>query len=67
MPIMTMFNSYIRGEIEYYSLILNPQKKEDIIRTERIQKNFRSKISGLKEMNCHDRLQKIGLYSLESR
>ena len=53
--------------MEYCSLIWNPQKKEDIDRLERIQKNFTSKISGLEEMNYHERLKRLGIYSLERR
>ena len=66
-PMMKMFNSYVRSKIEYCSLIWNPQKKEDIDRLERIQKSFTSKISGLEEMNYHDRLKRLGIYSLERR
>ncbi|MCP4483393.1 MAG: hypothetical protein GY823_02350 [Flavobacteriaceae bacterium] len=66
-PMMTMFNSYIRSKMEYCSLIWNPQKKEDIDRLEIIQKNFTSKISGLEEMNYHERLKRLGIYSLERR
>ena len=64
---MTMFNSYIRSKMEYCSLVWNPQKKEDIDRIERIQKNFTSKISGLEAMNYHERLKRLGIYSLERR
>ena len=53
--------------MEYCSLVWNPQKKEDIDRIERIQKNFTSKISGLGEMNYHERLKRLGIYSLERR
>ena len=34
---------------------------------ERIQKHFTSKIRGLKHMDYHERLKKLGLYSLEWR
>ena len=57
-PMLKMFNTYIRSKMEYCSLIWNPQKKEDIDRIERIQKNFTSKISGLEEINYYDRLKK---------
>ena len=42
-------------------------EKEDIDRIERIQKNFISKISGLGKMNYHERLKRLGIYSLERR
>ena len=66
-PMMTMFNSYIRSKMEYCSLIWNPHKKEDIDRIERIQKNFTSKINGLGEVDYHERLKRLGIYSLERR
>ena len=62
-----MFNSYIRSKMEYCSLIWNPHKKEDIDRIERIQKNFTSKINGLGEVDYHERLKRLGIYSLERR
>ena len=67
MPMMKMFNSHIRSKIEYCSLIWTPWKKEDIDKLERIQKNFTSKIKGLEELDYHQRLKKLKLYSLERR
>merc|ERR1712121_240687 len=65
--LMKMFNAYIRSKIEYCSLIWNPWKKEDIDKLERIQKNYTSKIKGLENLNYHERLIKLNLYSLERR
>ena len=66
-PMLEMFNSYIRSKIEYCNLIWNIQKKEDINKLERIQKNFTSKIVGLEEMDYHERVKKLGLYRLKRR
>merc|ERR1711962_1417557 len=62
-----MFNAYIKSKIEYYSLIWNPWKKEDIDKLERIQKNYTIKIKGMENLNYHERLIKLNLYSLERR
>merc|ERR1712180_424121 len=62
-----MFNAYIKSKIEYCSLIWNPWKKEDIDKLERIQKNYTSKIKGMENMNYHERLRRLNLYSLERR
>ena len=46
-PMMKMFNSFIRSKLDYCSLIWNPDKKEEINKIERIQRNFTIKIRGL--------------------
>ena len=66
-PMLKMFNSFIRSKLEYCSMIWNPHKKEEIDKIERIQRNFTSKIKGLEQMDYHERLKKLGLYSLERR
>ena len=62
-----MFNSYVRSRLEYCSLVWNPWKKEDIDKLERVQKNFTSKIKGLENLNYHQRLKRLRMYSLERR
>ena len=62
-----MFNSYVRSRLEYCSLVWNPWKKEEIDKLERVQKNFTSKIEGLENLNYHQRLKRLGMYSLERR
>ena len=66
-PMLKMFNSFIRSKLDYCSIIWNPDKKEEIDKIERIQKNFTSKIKGLEEKNYHERLRILKLYSLERR
>ena len=48
-------------------MIWNPHKKEEIDKIERIHRNFTSKIKGLEQMDYHERLKKLGLYSLERK
>ena len=66
-PMLKMFKSFIHSKLEYCSMIWNPHKKEEIDKIERIQQNFTSKIKGLEQMDYHERLKKLGLYSLERR
>ena len=55
------------SKLDYCSIIWNPDKKEEIVKIERIQRNFISKIKGLEEKNYHERLKILKLYSLERR
>ena len=66
-PMMKMFNSFIRSKLDYCSLIWNPDKKEEIDKIERIQRNFTSRIRGMEGKNNHERLKILKLYSLERR
>ncbi|CAL4209014.1 unnamed protein product [Meganyctiphanes norvegica] len=66
-PMMRMFNSYIKSKLEYCSLVWSPCHQNEINKLERIQKNFTSKIFGLDQLDYHQRLKKLNLYSLERR
>ena len=66
-PMMRMFNSYIKSKLEYCSLIWSPCHQREINKLERIQKSFTSKITGLEQLNYHQRLKELNLYSLERR
>ena len=66
-PMMRLFNSYIRSKLEYCCLVWSPSQQSDINKLERIQKNFTSRISGMEDLNYHQRLSKMKLYSLERR
>ena len=66
-PMIEMFNSYIRSRLDYCSLVWSPFRREEIDEIEGIQRNFTSKIEGLEQLDYHERLKKLGLYSLERR
>ena len=66
-PMMRLFNTYIRSKLEYCCLVWSPNQQCDINKLERILKNFTSKISGMENLNYHQRLNKMKLYSLERR
>ena len=66
-PMMRMFNSYIKSKLEYCSLVWSPWQQKEINKLERIQKKFTSKIDGLEQLDYHQRLKKLNLYSLERR
>jgi len=64
---MIMYNSYIRSKLEHASLVWNPMGKEEIDKIEGIQRNFTSKIKGMEDLDYHQRLKKLDMYSLERR
>ncbi|CAL4191225.1 unnamed protein product, partial [Meganyctiphanes norvegica] len=66
-PMMRLFNTYIRSKLEYCCLVWSPSHQNDINKLERVLKNFTSKISGMEKLNYHERLRKLNLYSLERR
>ena len=66
-PMMTMYNTYIRSKLEYCSLVWSPSQQKYINKLERVQKNFTSKIEGIEHLNYHKKLKKLKLYSLERR
>ena len=66
-PMMTMYNTFIRNKMEYCSLVWSPSQQKDIDKLERVQKSFTSKIEGIEHLNYHQRLKRLKLYSLERR
>merc|ERR1711895_254295 len=66
-PMMKMFNYLIRSKLDYCCLVWNLEKKEEIDKIERIQRNFTSRIRGLEGKNYHERLEILKLDSLERR
>ncbi|CAL4086342.1 unnamed protein product [Meganyctiphanes norvegica] len=66
-PMIRMFNTYIRSRLEYCRLVWSPSHQKDINKIERVQRNFTSKIEEMEQLNYHQRLKKLNLYSLERR
>ena len=64
---MTLFNSLVRSRLEYCYPLWSPYLQKDIIKIESVQRSFTARIACLKEMNYHDRLRYLGLYSLQRR
>ena len=64
---MTLYTTYVRSQLEYCSLLWNPQNIEDIELIEGVQRSFTSKISGVNHLNYWDRLKQLNLMSLQRR
>ena len=66
-PMIKMFNSYVRSKMEYCSMVWSPVEQKWIEEMEKIQKNFTKKIEDMENLDYHQRLKKLKLYSLERR
>ena len=66
-PMLKMFNTYIKSKMEYCCIVWSPVNQKWIYELEKIQKNFTKKIKGMEELNYHERLKKLNMYSLERR
>ena len=64
---MTLYTTYVRSQLEYCSLLWNPQNIEDIELVEGVQRSFTSRISGVNHLNYWDRLKELNLMSLQRR
>ena len=62
-----MFNIYVKSKLEYCCIVWSPVYQTYINELEMIQKTFTSKINGMEGIDYHDRLKKLGMYSLERR
>jgi hypothetical protein len=64
---ITLFTSLIRPILEYNCEIWNPYKIKDIIQLEQIQRTFTHRISGMQDRNYWERLEILGISSLQRR
>jgi len=61
------YSVYVRPLLEYASCMWSPHLIKDIERVERVQRRFTKRLRGLSTLTYKDRLQVLGLQSLESR
>ena len=64
---MTLYKSLVRPHLDYCCTLWSPTKIGDISRVEDIQRAFTRKIGGLRGLNYWQRLQTLGLLSLQRR
>jgi len=61
------FTVYVRPLLQYASCVWSPHLIKDIERLERVQRRFTKRLRWLSTLTYKDRLQLLGLQSLESR
>ena len=66
-PMMRLFNTYIRSEMKYCSAVWSPSEQAYINEKGKIQKSFTCRIEGPENMDYHERLKELELYSLDRR
>jgi hypothetical protein len=64
---LTLWKQLIQPVMDYCSPLWIPHKRKDLERLEAVQRSFTSKITEVKEMNYHDRLNALRLYSIQRR
>ena len=65
--ILHLFKTFVISKLEYASPLWMPNMKKDIEKIESLQRTLTSKLDGLSEMNYHQRLAHLKLYSLQRR
>ena len=67
MPMLTLWKSLVRSNIDYCCQLWNPSKAGDIQAVEQLQRSFIRKISGMQGLSYWEQLSTLSLYSLQRR
>ena len=65
--VMLLYKTYIRPLLEYSCSLWSPHEIKNISALEAIQRSVTARIEGLENLNYHERLQQLNLYSLQRR
>ena len=65
--IISLYQTYVGPRLEYGSILWSPYLVKDITRIEAIQRTVTAKVEGLENLNYHQRLYKLKLYSMQRR
>ena len=65
--LLTLFNSLVRGNLEYCCEVWCPHYKKDIVLIEQVQRSFTNRISGQQDYDYWQRLKNLKIYSLQRR
>ena len=62
---MKLFQTYVKPKMDYCSVITNPSLKKDITTLEKVQRRFTKRIQNLHDLTYEERLERLGIHSLE--
>ena len=65
--IISLYQTYVIPRLEYGSILWSPYKISDIEKIEAVQRTITSKVDGMTNLNYHQRLHSLKLYSLMRR
>ncbi|XP_067858079.1 uncharacterized protein [Heptranchias perlo] len=64
---MNLYKTLVRPQLEYCVQFWAPHFRKDVKALERVQKRFTGMVPGMRDFSYVDRLEKLGLFSLEQR
>ena len=65
--VLLLYKTYVRPRLEYGCAVWSPHLMKDINSIEAVQRSVTAKIEGLENMNYWERIDELGLYSLQRR
>ena len=65
--LLKLYKTLVRTHLEYCVQFWSPYYRKDIIKRERVQKRFTRMLPGLDGLSYKERLDRLGLFSLERR
>jgi len=65
--LLQLYKSLVRPHLEYCTPVWSPSYQKDKAMVERVQHCFTRMVPGFSQLSYHDRLDRLGLWSLEER